>query len=111
MIEEEPKTRKKGGIRGAFQTLLDKLASYLEVMIVYVQKNLQVIVRKMLWIVFRGSLSIFLILFSLLYLSYSLFLTLQTYVFGGNPIFASGLTGLILMFFAFLFLMGSSTKE
>ncbi len=74
-------------------------------MIVYVQKNLQEILRNILWTTLRVFLSLFLIFFGLCYLSYSAFLFAQKMITGGDPALASALVGSLFILLASLLLI------
>ncbi|TGM51657.1 hypothetical protein EHQ91_16735 [Leptospira biflexa] len=104
MDERHTKQRKKGGLKTAFEDLIAKLVSYAEVMVIYLQKNIQFyiqnFVRKSVW-VFTALTLIFL---GLMYTSYGIFLSFQKFIAAGDPILASFGTGIGFLFFAILFL-------
>jgi len=100
----QTKSRKKKGIKASFEELVAKLISYIEVMGIYLQKNLQVYLRNLVissvWI----FSAVFFIFFSLGYLSFGVFLSLQKYVFNNDPIFASFGTAFLFLALAIFFI-------
>ncbi|WP_411821333.1 LBF_4227 family protein [Leptospira sp. 'Mane'] len=103
---QEPNTgkgpRKKGGLKGAFHDLLDKLVAYWEVMAVYIQKNVSVFLRNLIFSSIWILSALFFIFISLLYFSYAIFLSLQKFVSSGDPILASLGTGAVFFIIAFV---------
>ncbi|MGE8722961.1 LBF_4227 family protein [Leptospira terpstrae] len=104
MEHKESKQRKKGGIKAAFEDLVVKVASYLEVMTIYIQKNLQVYIKNLVLSSVWVFTSIFLIFLGLIYISYGVYLSLQKFLAAGDPILASFGTGFGFLLFAILFL-------
>ncbi|XDD48393.1 hypothetical protein AB3N60_18825 [Leptospira sp. WS39.C2] len=104
MDEKHSKQRKKGGLKATFEEFIAKLVSYAEVMLIYLQKNLQFyiqnFIKKSVW-VFTALTLIFL---GLLYTSYGIFLSIQKFLAAGDPILASFGTGIGFLVFAILFL-------
>ncbi|GBF51962.1 hypothetical protein LPTSP4_35000 [Leptospira ryugenii] len=93
--------RRKGGLKAAFEQLVEKAVAYWEVMLVYIEKNLQLYVKRFIvssvWIVS----SLFLVLIAFVYLSFGIFLSIQKYVANGDPILASFLTALCFFILTF----------
>lgn len=104
MEHKESKQRKKGGIKAAFEDLVVKVASYVEVMTIYIQKNLQVYIKNLVLSSVWVFTSIFLIFLGLIYISYGVYLSLQKFLAAGDPILASFGTGFGFLLFAILFL-------
>ncbi|EMY59775.1 LBF_4227 family protein [Leptospira terpstrae] len=104
MEHKESKQRKKGGIKAAFEDLVVKVASYVEVMTIYIQKNLQVYIKNLVLSSVWVFTSIFLIFLGLIYISYGVYLSLQKFLAAGDPILASFATGFGFLLFAILFL-------
>ncbi|EOQ95080.1 hypothetical protein LEP1GSC195_0754 [Leptospira wolbachii serovar Codice str. CDC] len=104
MEHKESKHRKKGGIKAAFEDLVAKVASYVEVMTIYIQKNLQVYIKNLVLSSVWVFTSIFLIFLGLIYISYGVYLSIQKFLSNGDPILASFGTGLGFLVFAILFL-------
>ncbi|MCW7497988.1 hypothetical protein ND860_15720 [Leptospira levettii] len=104
MDETHSKQRKKGGLKATFEEFIAKLVSYVEVMVIYLQKNvqfyLQKFVKKTVWV----FTALFLIFLGLLYTSYGIFLSIQKFLAAGDPILASFGTGFGFLVFAILFL-------
>ncbi|EOQ86976.1 hypothetical protein LEP1GSC202_0095 [Leptospira yanagawae serovar Saopaulo str. Sao Paulo = ATCC 700523] len=104
MDERHTKHRKKGGLKATFEEFIAKLVSYAEVMVIYLQKNIQFyvqkFVKKSVW-VFTALTLIFL---GLLYTSYGIFLSIQKFIAAGDPILSSFGTGIGFLLFAVLFL-------
>lgn len=104
MDERHSKHRKKGGLKANFEEFIAKLVSYAEVMVIYLQKNVQFyvqkFVKKSVW-VFTALTLIFL---GLMYTSYGIFLSIQKFIAAGDPILASFGTGFGFLVFAILFL-------
>ncbi|TGL47666.1 hypothetical protein EHQ59_16185 [Leptospira kemamanensis] len=104
MDEKHSKQRKKGGLKATFEDFIAKLVSYVEVMFLYLQKNLQFyiqnIVKKSVWV----FTALTLILLGLTYVSYGIFLSLQKFLTNGDPILSSFGTGFGFIFLAFVFL-------
>ncbi|PKA13205.1 LBF_4227 family protein [Leptospira meyeri] len=104
MEEKHTKHRKKGGIKAAFEDLIAKVVAYGDVMLIYIQKNLQIYIKNLVFSSVWVFTSIFLIFFGLLYISYGLFLSIQKFLSSGDPILASFGTGFGFLIFAILFL-------
>lgn len=104
MEHKESKHRKKGGIKAAFEDLITKTVAYAEVMVVYIQKNLQVYIKNLILSSVWVFTSIFLIFLGLIYISYGVFLSFQKFLSAGDPILASFGTGFGFLVFAILFL-------
>ncbi|BDA80697.1 hypothetical protein LPTSP3_g36270 [Leptospira kobayashii] len=93
--------RKKGGLKGAFYDLLDKLTAYWEVMAIYIQKNVSVFLRNLIFSSIWIFSALFFIFIALLYFSYAIFLSLQKFLSNGDPILASLGTGVLFFIIAF----------
>ncbi|PJZ44245.1 LBF_4227 family protein [Leptospira brenneri] len=104
MDEKQNKQRKKGGIKAAFEDLVVKLISYVEVMTIYIQKNLQIYIKNLVLSSVWVFTSIFLIFLGLVYISYGVYLSFQKFLSAGDPILASFGTGFGFLIFAILFL-------
>ncbi|TGM77683.1 hypothetical protein EHR01_08745 [Leptospira mtsangambouensis] len=104
MDEKHTKHRKKGGIKSAFEDLVAKVFAYGEVMVIYIQKNLQIYIKNLVLSSVWVFTSIFLIFLGLSYVSYGLFLSIQKFLAAGDPILASFGTGFGFLIFAIFFL-------
>ncbi|XDD56090.1 hypothetical protein AB3N62_18555 [Leptospira sp. WS4.C2] len=104
MEHKESKHRKKGGIKAAFEDLVTKVVAYGEVMVIYIQKNLQVYIKNLVLSSVWVFTSIFLIFLGLIYISYGVYLSIQKFLTTGDPIVASFGTGFGFLIFAILFL-------
>ncbi|MDF3820372.1 hypothetical protein P3G55_10700 [Leptospira sp. 96542] len=103
MENSKEKVRKKGGLKAAFQEFVAKFISYLEVMGIYIQKNLQVYVRNLVLSSVWIFSALFFILIALGYFSFGIFLSIQKYFLSGDPILSSFLTAGIFLLFAIFF--------
>ncbi|TGL41383.1 LBF_4227 family protein [Leptospira perdikensis] len=104
MEHKESKHRKKGGIKAAFDDLINKTVAYVEVMAIYIQKNLQVYIKNLVLSSVWVFTSIFLIFLGFIYISYGVYLSIQKFLSAGDPILASFGTGFGFLVFAILFL-------
>ncbi|MCG6149469.1 LBF_4227 family protein [Leptospira levettii] len=104
MDEKHSKQRKKGGLKATFEEFIAKLVSYIEVMVIYLQKNVQFYVQKFVKKTVWVFTALFLIFLGLLYTSYGIFLSIQKFLAAGDPILASFGTGFGFLVFAILFL-------
>jgi cation transport ATPase len=92
--------RKKGGVKAAFQDLLDKLIAYWEVMAIYIEKNVHIFIRNIVLSSVWIFSALFFIFIAFVYLSYAVYLSLQKYLMDGNPILSSLVTAGVFLLFA-----------
>jgi len=95
-------SRKKGGIKAAFYDLLDKLVAYWEVMAIYIEKNIHLFLRNLIFSSVWIFSALFFIFIAFVYLSYAVFLSLQKFLMNGDPILSSFVTSGIFLFFAII---------
>jgi len=92
--------RKKGGIKAAFQDLLDKLIAYWEVMAIYIEKNVHLFLRNLIFSSVWIFSALFFIFIAFVYLSYAIFLSLQKFALNGDPILSSLVTAVVFLILA-----------
>ncbi|TGL62007.1 hypothetical protein EHQ58_04500 [Leptospira ognonensis] len=92
--------RKKGGIKSAFQDLLDKLIAYWEIMAIYIEKNVHTFIRNAIFSSVWIFSSLFFIFIAFCYLSFAIYLSLQKYLLDGDPILSSLLTSGVFLLLA-----------
>jgi hypothetical protein len=92
--------RKKGGIKAAFQDLLDKIIAYWEVMAIYIEKNVHVFLRNLIFSSVWVFSALFFIFIAFVYFSYAVFLSLQKYALNGDPILSSLVTAFVFLILA-----------